>query len=50
MARARNCRKDQQCLYCGYNWLPKYGRSQGKQTYRCGQCLYHFASGAERPH
>ena len=33
-----------------FHWLPKYGKSQGKQTYRCGQCLYHFTAGAERPH
>ena len=50
MARARIYRKDQQCPRCGSNWLPKYGRSRGKQTYRCGQCLYHFTPGAEHPH
>ena len=26
------------------------GKPQGKQTYRCGQCLYHFTEGAARPH
>ena len=39
-----------QCTRCGSNWLPKYGRSGGKQTYRCGQCLYHFTLGTEHPH
>ena len=50
MARARMYRNDQQCPRCGSNWLPKYGRSRGKQTYRCGQCLYHFTPGTECPH
>lgn len=50
MARARVYRPDQQCPRCGSNWLPKYGKSQGKQTYRCGQCLYHFTEGTRRPH
>ena len=39
-----------QCPSCGSNWLPKYGRSRGKQTYRCGQCLYHFIPNTKRPH
>ena len=50
MARQRVYRKDQQCPRCGSNWLPKYGKSLGKQTYRCGQCLYHFTEGTQRPH
>ena len=50
MARPRVYRKDQQCPRCGSNWLPKYGRSRGKQTYRYGQCLYHFTPRTERPH
>ncbi len=50
MARQRVYREDRQCPRCGSNWLPKYGKSQGKQTYRCGQCLYHFTEGAQRPH
>ena len=50
MSRPRVYRKDQQCPRCGSNWLPKYGRSRGRQTYRCGQCLYHFTPGAEHPH
>ena len=32
------------------NWLPKYGRSRGKQTYRCGECLYHFIPDTEHLH
>ncbi len=50
MARQRVYRKARQCPRCGSNWLPKYGRSLGKQTCRCGQCLYHFTEGAPRPH
>ena len=50
MARQRVYRREMQCPRCGSNWLPKYGKSQGKQTYRCGQCLYRFTEGAERPH
>lgn len=26
----------------GSNWLPKAGLSQGKQTYRCSECLHRF--------
>ena len=50
MARQRVYRDDMQCPRCGSNWLPKYGNSRGKQTYRCGQCLYHFTPDAEHPH
>ena len=50
MARPRTYGNDQQCPHCGSNWLPKYGRSWGEQTYRCGLCLYHFTPGAEHPH
>lgn len=49
MARARVYRPDQQCPRCGSHGLPKDGKSQGKQTYRCGQCLYHFTEGTRRP-
>ena len=49
MARARVYRPDQPCPRCGSNGLPKDGKSQGKQTYRCGQCLYHFTAGTRRP-
>ena len=50
MARQRAYRDDMQCPRCGSNWLPRYGRSHGKQTYRCGQCQYHFTSDTQRPH
>ena len=36
------------CPHCGSNWLPKDGRSRGKQTYRCGDCLYRFTPGGNR--
>ncbi len=32
MVRQRAYREDMQCPRCGSNWLPKYGRSRGKQT------------------
>ena len=50
MVRKRVYRDGMQCPRCGSNWLPKHGRSRGKQTYRCGQCLYHFIPETERPH
>ena len=50
MARQRVCRKARRCPRRGSSWLPKYGRSLGKQTCRCGQCPYHFTEGAPRPH
>ena len=48
MARPRTYRHDLRCPHCGSNWLPKYGRSQGKQTYRCGDCRYHFTPEGNR--
>ena len=50
MAKPRIYRDDMQCPRCGSNWLPKYGHARGKQTYRCGQCGYHFTPGAKHPH
>ena len=50
MAKPRVYRDDMQCPRCGSNWLPKYGHFRGKQTYRCGQCLYHFTPETGRPH
>lgn len=50
MATHRVYRDDMQCPRCGSNWLPKYGRSRGKQTYRCQQCLYHFITETDHPH
>ncbi len=50
MAQPRVYRDGIQCPRCGSNWLPKYGSSRGKQTYRCGQCFYHFVPETERPH
>ena len=55
MARARVYGKDQQCPRCGSNWLPKYGRSRGKQTYRCRPIVVVNVSitsplSAEHPH
>ena len=49
MTRARVYRPDQPCPRCGSHGLPKDGKSQGKPTYRCGQCLYHFTAGTRRP-
>ena len=50
MAQPRVYRDGMQCPRCGSNWLPKYGRSRGKQRYRCQQCLYHFTLDAGHPH
>ena len=50
MAQPRVYRDGMQCPRRGSNWLPKYGRSRGKQTYRCRQCLYHFIPGTGHPH
>ena len=44
----RAYRHDLRCPHCGSNWLPKYGRSRGKQSYRCGYCLYKFTPGGNR--
>ena len=48
MAAARSCRDDLQCPHCGSNWLPKDGRSRGKQTYRCRLCHYRFTPDGNR--
>ena len=50
MAQPGVYRDGMQCPRCGSNWLPKYGKSRGKQRYRCQQCLYHFTLDAEHPH
>ena len=42
MAATRSYRDDLQRPHCGSNWLPKDGRSRGKQTYRCRLCHYRF--------
>jgi len=44
----RAYRHDLRCPHCGSNWLPKYGRSRGRQSYRCGDCLYKFTPGGNR--
>ena len=41
-------RHDLRCPHCGSNWLPKYGRSRGKQTYRCGDCKYKMTPSGNR--
>ena len=41
----RAYRHDLCCPHCGSNWLPKYGRSKGRQAYHCGDCLYKFTPG-----
>ena len=48
MARPRTYRHDLRRPHCGSNWLPRYGRSQGKQTYRCGGCRCHFTPEGNR--
>ena len=48
MAAARSYRDDLQCPHCGSNWLPKDGRSRGKQTYRSRLCHYRFTPDGNR--
>ena len=48
MAAARSYRDDLQRPHCGSNWLPKDGRSRGKQTYRCRLCHYRFTPDGNR--
>ena len=48
MAGQRACRHDMRCPHCGSNRMPKDGRSQGKRTYRCGDCKYRCAPDGSR--
>jgi len=48
MAAARSYRDDLQRPHCGSNWLPKNGRSRGKQTYRCRLRHYRFTPDGNR--
>ena len=48
MAAARSYRDDLQRPHCGSNWLPKDGRSRGKQTRRCRLCHYRFTPDGNR--
>ena len=41
-------RHDMRCPHCGSNWLPKYGSSRGRQTYRCGDCRYKYTPDGNR--
>ena len=36
------------CPHCGSNWMPKYGTSRGKQTYRCGDCKHRYTPEGNR--
>ena len=38
MVRARTYRHDVRCPDCGSNWMRKYGRVKGRQSYSCGDC------------
>ena len=38
MVRARAYRHDVRCPNCGSNWMRKYGRIKGRQSYSCGDC------------
>ena len=48
MANKRAYRHDLRCPHCGSNWMPKDGRSHGKQTYRCGDCKYRYTPDGNR--
>ncbi len=50
MARARVYRPDIRCRHCGSNWMPKDGRTRGRQVYKCGDCNRKYTADAERPH
>ena len=36
------------CPHCGSNWMPKYGTSRGKQTYRCGDGKHRYTPEGNR--
>jgi len=38
LGRPRVHRGDIQCPECGSNWCKKFGKSNGKQRYKCNQC------------
>ena len=38
MVRARTYRHDVRCPECCSNWVRKYGRVKGRQSYSCGDC------------
>lgn len=44
----RAYRHDLRCPHCGSNWMPKYGTSRGKQTYRCGDCKHRYTPEGNR--
>lgn len=48
MARPRSYQHDIRCPHCGSNWMPKDGRSRGRQTYRCGECKYRHTPDGNR--
>ena len=48
MPRKRVYRHDIRCLHCGSNWCIKYGRANGKQTYKCKDCYHRFTPEADR--
>ncbi len=48
MARSRVYRHDIRCPHCGSNWCIKYGRANGKQTYRCNDCFHRFMPDSKR--
>mgnify|MGYP001211501553 CR=1 FL=1 len=48
MARPRMYRHDCRCPHCGSNCVIKYGKANGRQTFRCRECAYRFMPGATR--
>ena len=48
MARKRKLDPNHPCPHCGSIWVIKYGKSRGKQTYKCRRCHYRFTPDAKR--
>ena len=48
MANRRAYRHDMRCPHCGSNWMPKDGKSRGKQTYRCKDCHHRHTPDGNR--
>jgi transposase-like protein len=48
MPRPRSYRHDYRCPHCHSNWVVKYGKDNGKQTYRCRECHHRFTPDGKR--
>jgi len=48
MSRPRSYRPDRRCPHCNSSWVVKFGRDNGKQTYRCRECHHRFTPDGKR--